>query len=77
VARLNIFSSKDSEKKSETIRANFVLENKNKSNRKQNKKNKPKNKAINQVVGGSRINRKTIKIIGIKNKGFFLDILTN
>lgn len=77
VARLNIFSNKDKEKKSETIRANLVLENKKIRNKKQNKKNRPKNKAINQVVGGSSINKKIIKSRGIRNRGFFLDISTN
>lgn len=77
MARLNIFRSKDKEKKSETIRTILVLENKKIRNKKQNEKNKPKNKVINKVVGGNRINKIKIKNKGIKNSGFFLDMLTN
>ena len=77
MARLNICKSRDKDKKSEMIRDNFVFENNNFRNKKQNKKNRPKNRAISQMVGDSRINKKTIKNKGIKNKGFFLDISTN
>ena len=76
VARLNIFSNKDKEKKSETIRASLVLENKKISSKKQNKKNRPKKRAINQVEGGKSITKNIIRTKGNKNNGFFLDILT-